>query len=60
MREPGGGLEMPIAPKAHRPRRDERSVEVEVVEQAIQREALRPVLYRLDVVMRRFGEVVRR
>ena len=53
-------LGRPIAPEAYRPRRDERSVEVEVVEQAIQREALRLVLYRLDVVMRRFGEVVRR
>ena len=54
------GLERAIAPEAHRPRRDERSVEVEVVEQAIQREALCPVLYRLDVVMRRLGEVMRR
>ena len=54
------GLKRAVAPEAHRPRRDERSVEVKVVEQAIQREALRPVLHRLDVVMRRLGKVVRR
>ena len=54
------GPKRAVTPEAHRPRGDERSVEVEVVEQAMQREALRPVLHRLDVVMRRLGKVVRR